>query len=687
MKRLCLLTTSILLTFFLFVTSCSNDDGNSPQTVTPTSTSGSIAAATTNASGQKTASLSTSTGTYTFTETSAQAASLLRAATVDETKSGTWTFTEKDKTSAKYSGTYKGDISQLAKAEVKLSLTVTQTANSEGQLVNAESVSFDFTATTSEFTAAIPEVKEASEAKTEDKTDETTEDPVAPTPAEETPTDEPTPTDNPAEEPATEPTTDPETEQTANFDASNAASYELGTIVKYTDDDTENEYEVIKNTFFTEESTARTARASVKEEWESTDRYQNDEVMFAKVEHFTQFREYLVLYLLTTYSVNDKNDSGKLEDTYIFLDKDGKKILQWKWQWASNYVISKAKLEELRVSNSGKTDAEIKLEIWNNLSVSKLREKDPERLILRDYPADGDKTFYYDCAYNRYGDLKAGEGSESIDYNDDSLIEKIYHYYYTQLPNGKVLSYYSKIDKPNNAKEEWGYEIKCDGGSFFNMAHKLKDNGSHNAWQFEARGDGAFYGRNAQSVGDYVLSIKSLGAKSPNISVSKPSPATFDKETGLIPSDESVKITVPGGFHFHLSWLESEDDEKSGEESSSTNSSSNSSQSSSEDDNNAGDSSNTSASNDSSSEGGYVEQGTKEIHVPKYITVKLSSVLDTNNDNKHYEGELEPYAQINFINPVYDETTEDIVWTTPDIESVISTWLPAYRNFRSNGTN
>lgn len=663
MKRLCLLTTSILLTFFLFVTGCSNDDGNSPQTVTPTSTSGSIAAATTNASGQKTASLSTSTGTYTFTETSAQAASLLRAATVDETKSGTWTFTEKDKTSAKYSGTYKGDISQLAKAEVKLSLTVTQTANSEGQLVNAESVSFDLTATTSEFTATIPEVKKATEAKTEDKTDETTE------------------------EPATEPTTAPETEQTANFDASNAASYELGTIVKYTDDDTENEYEVVKNTFFTEESTARAARASVKEEWESTDRYQNDEVMFAKVEQFTQFREYLVLYLLTTYSVNDKNDSGKLEDTYIFLDKDGKKILQWKWQWASNYVISKAKLKELRDSNPGKSDAEIKLEIWNNLSVSDLRLKDPERLILRDYPADGNKTFYYDCAYNRYGDLKAGEGSETIDYNDNSLIDKIYRNYYTQLPNGKALSYYDTFDKPNKATEGLGYDIKCDSGTFFQMAHKLKDNGSHKAWQFEARGDGAFYGRNAQSVGDYVLSIESLGANKPKVSVNKPSKGTFNKETGLIPSDESVKITVPGGFHFHLSWLESEDDEKSSEDTSSTNSSSNSSQSSSGDDNNAGDSSNTSASNDSSSEGGYVEQGTKEIHVPKYITVKLSSVLDTNNDNKHYEGELEPYAQINFINPVYDETTEDIVWTTPDIESVISTWLPAYRNFRSNGTN
>ena len=685
MKRLCLLTTSILLTFSLFVTGCSNDDGNSPQTVTPTSTSGSIAAATTNASGQKTASLSTSTGTYAFTETSAQAASLLRAATVDETKSGAWTFTEKDKTSAKYSGTYKGDISQLAKAEVKLSLTVTQTANSEGQLVNAESVSFDLTATTSKFTAAIPEVKEASEAKTEDKTDETTEDPVAPTPAEETPTDEPTPTDNPAEEPATEPTTDPETEQTANFDASNAASYELGTIVKYTDDDTENEYEVIKNTFFTEESTARAARASVKEEWESTDRYQNDEVMFAKVEQFTQFREYLVLYLLTTYSVNDKNDIGKLEDTYIFLDKDGKKILQWKWQWASNYVISQAKLGELRGSNPGKTDAEIKLEIWNNLSVSKLREKDPERLILRDYPADGNQTFYYDCAYNRYGDLKASEGSETIDYNDDSLIQKIQHYYYTQLPNGKVLNYYSKIDKPNNANTEWEYAIKCDGGQFFNMSHRLKNDGSHKAWQFEARGDGAFYGRNAQSVGEYVLSIESLGANKPKVSVN--TKGTFNKETGLIPSDESVKITVPGGFHFHLSWLESKDDEKSSEDTSSTNSSSNSSQSSSGDDNNAGDSSNTSASNDSSSEGGYVEQGTKEIHVPKYITVKLSSVLDTNNDNKHYEGELEPYAQINFINPVYDEETNDIIWTTPDIESVISTWLPAYKNFRINGTN
>ena len=127
---------------------------------TPVTTTGSVTAPTTDSNGNKTASLTASNGTYKFTETAGSNASTSvasRAATVDTSKSGTWTFTETGAQNPKYTGTYKGDISQFTSVEVKLSLTVKKILK-DGNLKNVTAVEFDFSANVSLFNATIPSV-------------------------------------------------------------------------------------------------------------------------------------------------------------------------------------------------------------------------------------------------------------------------------------------------------------------------------------------------------------------------------------------------------------------------------------------------------------------------------------------------------------------------------------------------
>lgn len=145
------------------ISSCSNDDDStdqSPKGTESVSTTGTVTAATTNTSGQKTATLQASNGSYLFTETNpGVSANISYRAVVDESKGGTWTFTEKNAATAKYSGTYKGDISKFGNSEVKLSLTVEKIL-SNGKLTDvASQKSFDFEATATEFKATVPAVE------------------------------------------------------------------------------------------------------------------------------------------------------------------------------------------------------------------------------------------------------------------------------------------------------------------------------------------------------------------------------------------------------------------------------------------------------------------------------------------------------------------------------------------------
>ena len=162
MKKILGLALCILLAVSFEFVSCANDDESVSSPVN-TATTGTVSTATTNTSGAKTATLEATSGSYTFTENLPATTNIVARAAVDGTKGGVWTFTEKGKTTPKYSGTYKGDISQFGNGEVSLMLTVEQMQNSQGVLVAVQSTkSFSLNATKTSFTAEIPTVTESS---------------------------------------------------------------------------------------------------------------------------------------------------------------------------------------------------------------------------------------------------------------------------------------------------------------------------------------------------------------------------------------------------------------------------------------------------------------------------------------------------------------------------------------------
>ena len=164
MKMLKSIGTLLFAATFLFgFAACSDSDSsdsNQNNVVATVSTKGTVSAdVVTTTGGVTKAILSASNGTYEFTETnSGSTENIASRVVVDTGKSGTWTFTEIGASVAKLSGTYKGDISQFGKAEVKLNLTITKVL-SNGELKDvATQQAFDFEATTTEFKAAVPAV-------------------------------------------------------------------------------------------------------------------------------------------------------------------------------------------------------------------------------------------------------------------------------------------------------------------------------------------------------------------------------------------------------------------------------------------------------------------------------------------------------------------------------------------------
>ena len=140
---------------------CSNSSdstvaaASSGESISAVETKGAVSAATNGV-----ATLVASNGSYVFTQSGASAnAAISASATVDTTKSGTWIFKDTSG-NTKYSGTYKGDISQFGSSEVKLALTVEKAAGENGALAPVEGTapSFDFDAGTSAFAATIPSV-------------------------------------------------------------------------------------------------------------------------------------------------------------------------------------------------------------------------------------------------------------------------------------------------------------------------------------------------------------------------------------------------------------------------------------------------------------------------------------------------------------------------------------------------
>ena len=162
-----------LLSFMMIFSFIACSDGDDEKTENPpvsgVATSGTVSLDSVNTTGaQTTATLKINDNNYyEFIENAVvnQIISARSAAGGDTTKTGNWKYFENKK--LKYSGTYSGDISKISKEEIKLELTIEKISDSSDNMVEvAAKKHFDFTATTTAFTATIPEVTAKKNAET-----------------------------------------------------------------------------------------------------------------------------------------------------------------------------------------------------------------------------------------------------------------------------------------------------------------------------------------------------------------------------------------------------------------------------------------------------------------------------------------------------------------------------------------
>ncbi|MBR4600182.1 MAG: hypothetical protein IKO39_09050 [Treponema sp.] len=473
---------------------------------------------------------------------------------------------------------------------------------------------------------------------------------------------------------------------TVTFDAQ---SYTLGKTVQYTDsgeeaDGQEHDYEVVKNTFLTETSASANvvsrSAARATESWETTNRYQNDDVMFAKVQEYTNLSQYLVLYEITEMKDGSMTGVADLKDKYIFLNEDGEKLLTFAFRWSSTDLLSTQQLNDLKASDeyAGKSDSEIILAEWEKLTEEEIRLIPPERfkiITTESFSTEAEKTVWLDVYYNRNDD-------QSVDYTDDSKIKKRIKNHFV-VYNGKLITPYKITEYPNNPKKGTEYGLRNSNGTFCKYATSTNDKGEV-TYEIRVWGNGTFTGEVASNeTRTQIKNGKLIFSESNGVQIvtDKSYPA-YKIEGSMIVSErkessgdgngnETTSTTVTGGVeirkqtesngtwtklaeHVPFAFLGTEY----------------ASEEVSEIDFIRSDIENTTMFTKIVQR----DDGEKEkkIEVQSKISVGCP----------RYSGELAEYAFIDFINPIFDEETESVTWT-PDLEGFLNKWTEAYKTFSS----
>ncbi|MCR4822480.1 MAG: hypothetical protein K5873_06365 [Treponema sp.] len=490
---------------------------------------------------------------------------------------------------------------------------------------------------------------------------------------------EPAATD-PAEPAATDPT------DSTSFDVQ---TYTLGKKILYTDsgdeaDGKEYDYEVIKNTFLTETSASAdivsrsSARAAAS--WETTNRYQNDDVMFAKVKEYTGVTEYLVIYEITQARDGAMTGVADLQDKYIFLNKVGKKMLTFAFRWSSNDILSSAEVAALKTSNTeyaDMSDSDIKIAEWEKMTEEEIRARPPERfkiLTTKNLSSDINKYLRIDVYYDRNDD-------GSVSYTDDK-IKKVLKNHFIEL-NGEFVSPYKTTEYPNSSKNGTEYALLNKIGTFCKYASSTKDNKT--TYEIRVTGDGTFTGEVASNETRTQIKNGKIFYKKGNEGVEIVTDKSYPfyriegsmelgeshESSGDGNGNETSNTTVTGGVtvekqaekngswtklaeHIPFFFLGSEDADES-----------------------------VSEINFILSDIENTKEFTKAIQEEDQVRIKTIEVPNKISVGcPRYNGELAEYAYIDFTNPQFDEANEKITWT-PDVEGFINKWIEAYKTFYS----
>lgn len=423
-----------------------------------------------------------------------------------------------------------------------------------------------------------------------------------------------------------------------------STSFTLGKTVKYTDETgAAHDYEVVKNSFLTSVSANIASRAAAAA-WETTNRYQNDEIMYAKIKEYTGLEEYIAMYEITIEKDASTTGVADLQDKYLFLNKAGEKLCTFAFRWSSSKYFTNAEFAQFKTYEgyNNKTDNEIRVAEFAKLTETQIRSRDPERFRIyttANYSSDPKKAVGIDIVYARAED-------KSVDFtNNETISKKLQNHYITI--DGKILSPYKTETTTENGKNEISYNLLNSVGSYCEFA-KTEKNGN-TTYDFRAKGTGDF--GKAASVAELKgrIFIKSLSYKegdSSSVSFeTRDIYPTYQVKGSMIMGENNsggVKISKKESadqdwqlYSQHVNFFS------------------------------MGEPINfLTFSNEEVS----ITDGDKRINVPAKLIFFCSA----------YTGELAEYAKIEFINP---QLKDGAIFWTPDIEGYIQRGIEAYKKF------
>lgn len=251
----------------------------------------------------------------------------------------------------------------------------------------------------------------------------------------------------------------------ADDGTSEAADFAVGNEISYDGD----KYLVLKNDFA--ENSGGSSRAVV--ESYSGLFYQNEnaqKVRREKIENEFSIPNYVELFNITSKKDKTSAGYGKLEDCYLYLNRSGEKLYTVTQSWQSNTMFGSLSTSEGN-------------EAFNALSENKIREYDPNYLMIESYSAVyGDDLSKKVREIYRY--IISNDG-KTVDYENG--IDKIMSYKdFTEMPDKKSRAVWRYDD--DCIKNERYYDLldSHSSSNFFNFCffpdgtYRLSSNGDGN---------------------------------------------------------------------------------------------------------------------------------------------------------------------------------------------------------------
>lgn len=265
---------------------------------------------------------------------------------------------------------------------------------------------------------------------------------------------------------------------------SETSSFAVGNEISYDGD----KYLVLKNDFA--ESSGGSSRAVVKSY--SGLFYQNENAQKVRREKFeSEFNisEYVELFSITSKKDKISAGYGKLDDRYLYLNRNGEKLYTATQSWQSNTMFGNLSTSEGN-------------EAFNALTENEIREYDPNYLMIESYSAVyGDDLSKKVREIYRY--IISNDG-KTVDYENG--VDKIMSYKdFTEMPDKKSRAVWRYDDDCINNERYYDLLDSHSSSNFFNFCF-FPDG----TYRLSANGDGNINGSTSTSVYRCQLTIKNI---------------------------------------------------------------------------------------------------------------------------------------------------------------------------------